>query len=88
MSSKDIGIGHARILVVEDDNTIALGLVSALEHERFEVQHVDSAEAAYDSIARKPPDLLLCDIMLPGADGLELLRRVKSSHERPDPVVK
>jgi DNA-binding response OmpR family regulator len=68
------------VLVVEDDATIALGLVAALEHERFNVKHVDNGEDALNAIRRDPPDLIVCDIMLPGIDGLQVMRRVKDTH--------
>jgi DNA-binding response OmpR family regulator len=68
----------ADVLVVEDDNTIALGLVAALEHERFTVRHVDTGEKALDAVRDKTPDLVLCDIMLPGIDGLQVMRTIKS----------
>lgn len=70
-----------KILVVEDDPTIAVGLVAALEHERFDVRHVDNGEDALEAVKRDPPDLLLCDIMLPGLDGLQVMRRVKDTHQ-------
>jgi DNA-binding response OmpR family regulator len=68
----------ADVLVVEDDNTIAMGLVAALEHERFTVRHVDTGEKALDAVRERTPDLLVCDIMLPGMDGLQVMRTVKS----------
>ena len=68
----------ADVLVVEDDNTIAMGLVAALEHERFTVRHVDTGEKALDAVRERTPDLLVCDIMLPGIDGLQVMRTVKS----------
>jgi DNA-binding response OmpR family regulator len=68
----------ADILVVEDDETIAMGLVAALEHERFLVRHVDTGEGAIAAVRERSPDLLLCDIMLPGIDGLQVMRTVKS----------
>lgn len=71
----------AKILVVEDDATIAVGLVAALEHERFDVRHVDNGEDALEAVRRDPPDLILCDIMLPGIDGLQVMRRVKDTHQ-------
>lgn len=68
----------AHILVVEDDNTIAMGLVAALEHERFEVRHVDSGEDAVAAVRERTPDLVISDIMLPGGiDGLQVMRTVK-----------
>jgi DNA-binding response OmpR family regulator len=69
------------ILLVEDDPTIALGLVAALEHERLRATHVDNGEAALEAVKRDPPDLVLCDIMLPGIDGLTVMRRLKDTHQ-------
>ena len=69
------------ILVVEDDKTIGEGIVAALEHERFEVKHVTTAEQAIDLVRSRAPDLMICDIMLPGMDGLQLMRRVKQDYE-------
>ena len=69
-----------QILVVEDDDTIARGLVAALEHERFQVRHVADGESAIAAIREVTPDLLLCDIMLPGIDGLAVMREVKKDH--------
>jgi DNA-binding response OmpR family regulator len=68
------------ILVVEDDHTIALGLVGALQHERFQVRHADSGERALAEVRQRLPDLVLCDIMLPGIDGLTVMRTLKSDH--------
>ncbi len=70
----------ASILFVEDDETLAMGLESALEHERFSVTHCDTAEAALAAIEDDLPDLMILDIMLPGMDGLSMLRKVKASH--------
>ncbi len=66
------------ILVVEDDNTIAMGLAAALEHERFEVRRVDTGEKALAAVRERTPDLVLCDIMLPGIDGLQVMRTIKA----------
>jgi len=71
-------LSGADVLVVEDDNTIALGLVAALEHERFEVRHVDNGEDAVAAVRDRTPDLVISDIMLPGIDGLQVMRTVKS----------
>ena len=85
--------GNTNILVVEDDSTIAMGLVAALEHERFRVRHVDNGEDALAAVQSDPPDLLICDIMLPGIDGLKscvasrtAIRTCPSSCSRPVPM--
>lgn len=69
------------VLIVEDDNTIAMGLLAAMEHERIRAVHVDNGEDALTFIRRDPPDLIVCDIMLPGIDGLQVMRRVKDAHQ-------
>ena len=68
------------ILVVEDDETIGMGLATALEHERFDVNWVDTAEKALDFLQNRLPDLIISDIMLPGLDGLSMMRQVKQEH--------
>ncbi|MBM4367460.1 MAG: response regulator transcription factor [Deltaproteobacteria bacterium] len=68
------------MLVVEDDETLALGLVSALEHERFSVVHCDTGEKALETIEDDLPDVMILDWMLPGMDGLSVLRKVKGEH--------
>ena len=68
------------VMVVEDDETISMGLVNALEREGYTVTHHDNGEDAVNAVARSAPDLVLLDIMLPGIDGLEVLRRIKTHH--------
>ncbi len=70
----------ASVFVVEDDETIALGLVTALEHASYRVRHFDRGELALEAVAEDPPDLLLLDVMLPGMDGLGVLARLKDSN--------
>jgi DNA-binding response OmpR family regulator len=67
----------ADILVIEDDHTIAMGLVGALQHERYGVRHADTGEKALAEVRKHTPDLVLCDIMLPGTDGLSIMRQIK-----------
>ncbi len=71
---------HPSILLVEDDPTIAEGLVAALRHERFQVHHVISAEAGKVALRDTSVDLVISDVMLPGVDGISFLRATKESH--------
>ncbi|MEI6218244.1 MAG: response regulator transcription factor [bacterium] len=65
------------IFVVEDEEDILELLKFHLTHEGYAVTAVTSGEAAVKGISRKPPDLILLDLMLPGLDGLEVCRTLK-----------
>jgi DNA-binding response OmpR family regulator len=67
----------ARILVVEDEPDIALGLELDLREEGYEVQVVDDGEEA-SRIGRQPGwDLILLDVMLPRKDGFDVSRELR-----------
>lgn len=67
-----------RILVV-DDNLVNLKLASELmECEGYLVDRATNADGAMDAIARNRPDLILMDLALPGMDGLDLTRHIRS----------
>jgi DNA-binding response OmpR family regulator len=69
---------HTRILVVEDDPTVAEVVARYLERDGFEVETVVDGIAAVEMVAASPPDLMVLDLMLPGLDGLEVFRRIRS----------
>jgi len=69
----------ARIMVVEDDETIALGLTAALRHAGHDVRRYDRAEIALDEIGDWQPHLMVLDRMLPGVDGLTALKYLRAS---------
>ena len=71
------------ILVVEDEPDIASVLVDYLHHEGFAPQHTDDGERALECILRQPPALVLLDVMLPGRDGLSVLRAVRQHSQVP-----
>ena len=66
-----------RILVVEDDVTLAIGLEEGLLREGFQVDRLAAAEPAESVLGYTAYDLAIVDIGLPGMDGLELIRRVR-----------
>ncbi len=68
----------ARILVAEDDPDIANLLAHYLQRAGFEADSVASGVDVLPRIKKAPPDLLLLDLMLPGLDGLEVCRAVRS----------
>ena len=77
---------NERILVVEDEPTIAIGLRDDLEIEGFSVEVVEDGAAALDRIVAGKFDLVLLDLMLPGMDGLDVFRRARLGGDR-TPVI-
>lgn len=67
------------ILLVDDDERLREIVGMALEGEGYEVHAAASAEEAGDLLAREEPDLLILDVMLPGKDGFELCREVRTT---------
>lgn len=72
-----------RILVVEDEPDIAAIVVDYLRHAGYTVEHQAEGHAALASITTAPPDLTLLDIMLPGMDGLTILRQARRHTQHP-----
>jgi DNA-binding response OmpR family regulator len=69
-----------RLLVVEDDAAIAAPLVRALRREGYEVDLVDRGADAVERGEATPYDLVLLDLGLPDADGVDVCRRLKVTH--------
>lgn len=68
----------AKILVVEDDATIARFVELELAHAGFEVRKAADGAAALEEIEEFGPALVILDLMLPGVDGLEVARTARS----------
>jgi DNA-binding response OmpR family regulator len=68
----------SRVLVVEDDPAIMLGLVDNLEAESYEVLTAADGLAAYRSIVEEQPDLVILDLMLPKQSGYEVCRKARA----------
>jgi signal transduction histidine kinase len=81
-------LGRRRILVVDDDRLNVRILSSILKKEGFEVADADSGEGALEAYARFLPDLVLLDVVMPGIDGFETCRRLRSaSNGKSAPVI-
>lgn len=70
-------MAHQHILIVEDDKAIAAFVQTALEREGFAAEIAPSGERALERVTAALPDLILLDLMLPGADGLEVCRAIR-----------
>ena len=77
---------RGRVLVVEDEAYVRDSLVEVLRARRFDVSAAGSVADALAHLGRVPVDVVLSDLRMPGADGLELVRRMQTA--APDvPVV-
>ena len=68
----------ATILVIEDDPSIVLGLRMNLGRAGYRVRTASDGHIGLAELAKERPDLVLLDLMLPGVDGLEILRRIRA----------
>lgn len=75
------------VLVVEDDPRIQTVIRILLEEEGFDVDAVESAEDALDRFPALPISIVLVDLMLPGMQGLELCRELRTRSDVPIVVV-
>jgi DNA-binding response OmpR family regulator len=69
-----------RILVVEDDVQLAKQVASALTEAGHDAVIVHNGERALDKAKETPFDLIMLDIILPGMDGFDVLRHLRSQH--------
>src|SRR6516165_2179162 len=75
-----------RVWLVDDDASIRWVLERALRNDGMAPRAFEAAEPALDALRRDAPDVLITDIRMPGASGLELLRRIRDA--RPElPVI-
>jgi DNA-binding response OmpR family regulator len=67
----------AKILIVEDDPTIGRFVELELEHAEYDVTRCVDGESALEALDDMTPDLVILDIMLPGADGIEIAGKIR-----------
>ncbi len=79
---------NAKVLIVEDEEALALLLQYNLEAEGFRVSLASRGDEAEVAISEEPPDLIILDWMLPGLSGIELCRRLRAGKtSRPIPIL-
>jgi len=81
----DVAEETSRVLVVDDDPTVAEIVVRYLEREGYTVESAGDGHAALEQARSHLPDLVVLDLMLPGIDGLEVYRRLRAL--APVPVI-
>jgi len=71
-------VARRRVLLVDDEPGVRRVLRSYLEAEGFEVAEADTGETAVEHVRLLAPDLVVLDVMLPGIDGIEALRQLRT----------
>jgi len=67
------------IYLIEDEPTLALGIVDNLELEGYRCQHFTDGQVGLDACLASPPDLLILDLGLPGREGLAVLSEIRKA---------
>jgi two-component system response regulator MprA len=70
---------NAHILIVDDDNRVTSALRRTLAYAGYQVSIAANGEGALSIVRTRPPDVVILDLMLPGIDGLEVCRRLRSA---------
>lgn len=66
------------VLLIEDDKAVAKGIIIGLEEEGFILLHADSAEKGDELLKREDPQIIILDIRLPGENGFDFCKRIRS----------
>jgi two-component system response regulator RegX3 len=72
-----------RVLLIEDEESIAVPLVGALEREGFDVAHAPTGREGLDAAGDDSVELVLLDLMLPDMDGRDVCRQLRRSSSVP-----
>jgi DNA-binding response OmpR family regulator len=76
-----------RLLIVEDNADLAYGLRNNLEIEGYEVEVAADGRAGLEAAARRPPALVILDLMLPEMDGFRVLRALRQQGQAPPVLI-
>ena len=69
---------NTKILIVEDDPHILLGLEEVLKSEGYETASCNRGDAALEAVAKLQPSLIVLDVMLPGASGYDICKQLRA----------
>ena len=78
----DVESGAMKVLVVDDEPSVRGALERALGLDRYEVRVAEDGRAALDHLVEHSVDAIVLDVAMPGVDGLEVCRRLRSTGDR------
>jgi nitrogen regulation protein NR(I) len=82
VSTLERGRRMQKILIIDDDEGVCYSLARLLSNDERRVTAVQTPDAGFEAMRGEDPDLLLLDVKIPGADGLELLRNIRKQRPR------
>jgi DNA-binding response OmpR family regulator len=82
-STAGIAGAATRVLVVDDEPTVREVVAGYLRRDGHLVSEAADGPTALDLLDREPPDLVVLDMMLPGVNGLDILRRIRAAGDMP-----
>jgi phosphoribosyl 1,2-cyclic phosphodiesterase/CheY-like chemotaxis protein len=68
-----------RVLIIDDDAITRAFIRRVLQKEGYELREMESADRLEEALPELAPDLILCDVMMPGRDGMEVCRELRSN---------
>jgi nitrogen regulation protein NR(I) len=71
-----------KILIIDDDEGVCYSLARMLSSDDRRVTAVQTPEAGFEALRGEDPDLVMLDVKIPGADGLELLKQIRTERSR------
>lgn len=81
-------MSQKKILIVDDELDLVVVVRYRLESEGFVVIAANDGETAIEKVKSESPDLILLDVMMPGIDGYEVCKRLKSDDKYKDiPII-
>lgn len=70
-----------KILVIEDEPKLRENICEILENEDYDVEYAENGKIGVEKVKKFNPDLIICDIMMPEMDGLEVLKQLQGAIE-------
>jgi CheY-like chemotaxis protein len=82
-----VKMGHVRVLAIDDDPAARELVTNALRPEGFEVVSAASGREGLDLALENPPDLVICDLLMPDMDGYEVVERLHANERTKDVTI-